>query len=211
MYFIIKRLIDIFLSISLLFIFIPVFVIAPLFILIFDRHNPFFIQERSGLNGKKIYIYKFKSMKRKEEELEITYIGKFLRISKLDELPQLFNVFIGNMSFIGPRPLYLEFNHYLKKAHKLRLSVKPGITGLAQIRVGDSTNWNKKFNYDIIYIKRSSIKLDIYIFFQTFYLIIKSLFFINHRPNEIIDYKTNFYESYKWKNLKIIIIFWELF
>ena len=91
-------------------------------------------------------------MKQKEEDLKITFIGNFLRISKLDELPQIFNVFIGNMSFIGPRPLYLEFNQHLKKAHKLRLSIKPGITGLAQIRVKDSTDWNKKFNYDVIYI-----------------------------------------------------------
>ena len=197
MYFFFKRLIDIFLSLNLLVVFVPVFIIVLLVILIFDRHYPFFIQERSGLNGKKIYIYKFKTMKRKEEDLKITFIGNFLRISKLDELPQLFNVFIGNMSFIGPRPLYLEFNQHLKKAHKLRLSVKPGITGLAQIKVKDSTDWNQKFNYDVIYMRRNNFKLDLYIFFETIIMIIKSLLFTKHRPNEIIDYKSSFYESYK--------------
>ena len=136
-------------------------------------------------------------MKQKEEDLKITFIGNFLRISKLDELPQIFNVFIGNMSFIGPRPLYLEFNQHLKKAHKLRLSIKPGITGLAQIRVKDSTDWNKKFNYDVIYTLRNNFKLDLYIFFETIIMIIKSILFTKHRPNEIIDYKSSFYESYK--------------
>lgn len=197
MYFFFKRLIDLFLSFNLLVIFVPVFILVLLVILIFDRHYPFFIQERSGLNGKKIYIYKFKTMKRKEENLKITFIGNFLRISKLDELPQLFNVFIGNMSFIGPRPLYLEFNQHLKKAHKLRLSAKPGITGLAQVKVKDSTDWNKKFNYDVIYIKRNNFKLEFYIFFETIFMIIKSLLFTKHRPNEIIDYKSSFYESYR--------------
>ena len=136
-------------------------------------------------------------MKQKEEDLKITFIGNFLRISKLDELPQIFNVFIGNMSFIGPRPLYIEFNQHFKKAHKLRLSAKPGITGLAQIRVKDSTDWNKKFNYDVIYIKRNNFKLDFYIFFETITMIIKSILFTRHRPYEIIDYKSSFYESYK--------------
>ena len=101
------------------------------------------------------------------------------------------------MSFIGPRPLYLEFNYYLKKAHKQRLTVKPGITGLAQIRVKDSTNWNKKFNYDVIYVRKNNFKLDFYIFFETIFMIIKSILFTKHRPNEIIDYKSSFNESYK--------------
>ena len=189
-----KRAFDVFFS-----FFISTYILYMLIILFhINRFSlPFFIQERSGLNGKKIYIYKFKTMKQKEEDLKITFIGNFLRISKLDELPQIFNVFIGNMSFIGPRPLYLEFNQHLKKAHKLRLSIKPGITGLAQIRVKDSTDWNKKFNYDVIYILRNNFKLDLYIFFETIIMIIKSILFTKHRPNEIIDYKSSFYESYK--------------
>ena len=197
MYFFFKRFIDVFLSIFLSLIFSPLLIGSIFFLIIFDLQNPFYIQERSGLNGKSIKIIKLQTMKLKDGNKKITTFGKFLRISKIDELPQLFNVLWGNMSFIGPRPLYLEFNQYLKKNHKLRLSVKPGITGLAQIRVKDSTDWNKKFNFDVIYIRRNNFELDFYIFYETILLIIRSILFTNQRPNETIDYKLNFYETYK--------------
>jgi len=197
MYFFLKRLIDIFLSFFLFLFVSPLLIASMLFIIIFDLQNPFYTQERSGLNGKSIWIIKLQTMKSEGGQKKITTFGKFLRITKIDELPQLFNVLLGNMSFIGPRPLYLEFNQYLKKNHKLRLSAKPGITGLAQIRVKDSTDWNKKFNFDVIYIRRNNFKLDLYIFIETITMIIKSIFFTKHRPNEIIDYKSSFYESYK--------------
>ena len=192
-----KRAFDVFFSFLFLLISSPMLIIFILLIILIDFHSPFFIQERSGLNGRKIKIIKLQTMKVFDGKLKITKLGRLLRLTKIDELPQLFNVLIGNMSFIGPRPLYLEFNHYLKKAHKLRLTVKPGITGLAQIRVKDSTNWNKKFNYDVIYVRKNNFKLDFYIFFETIFMIIKSILFTKHRPNEIIDYKSSFNESYK--------------
>lgn len=197
MFLLLKRLFDIILSTILVFTSFPFLFFSTILVLIIDNHFPIFLHERSGKNGKIIKIIKLRTMKERDGVLEITKLGKFFRISKIDELPQLFNVFIGNMSFIGPRPLYLEFNQYLKKNHKLRLSVKPGITGLAQVKVKDSTDWNKKFNFDVIYIRRNNFKLEFYIFFETIIMIIKSLLFTKHRPNEIIDYKSSFYESYR--------------
>ena len=193
----IKRLLDFLIASLFLIIFLPMIVLCSILILIFDKQNPLFKQKRSGKDGCEIYIYKLTTMKSKKDKKYVTNLGNILRISKIDELPQLFNVLLGDMSFIGPRPLYLEFNQYLKKNHKLRLSLKPGITGLSQIRVKDSTDWNKKFNYDVIYVRRYNFKLDLYIFFETITMIIKSILFTKHRPNEIIDYKSSFNESYK--------------
>ena len=173
MYFFFKRLIDLFLSLNLLVMFVPVFILVLLVILIFDRHYPFFIQERSGLNGKKIYIYKFKTMKQKEEDLKITFIGNFLRISKLDELPQIFNVFIGNMSFIGPRPpIPSEVVKYELK-HLKRISVKPGITGLWQVTLRNDNDFDNWVEKDIEYIDNWSFDMDLKIFIKTFREIFK--------------------------------------
>ena len=101
------------------------------------------------------------------------------------------------MSLIGPRPLYLEFSKFYKKKHLDRMSIKPGITGLAQIKLRDSTNWDRKFNFDVIYVKKRSWSLDIYILFMTIGLVLKSIFFKDKRPIEDINYKDNFFLNYK--------------
>ena len=100
------------------------------------------------------------------------------------------------MSLIGPRPLYIDFNQHLKKNHSLRLSVKPGLTGLAQIKVNDSTDWKRKFNFDAIYTKKASFSLDIYIIIKTLIIIFNSIFLKNKRAIESIDYKKNFFDNY---------------
>ena len=185
MYIYLKRAFDVIIALSVLILVLPLLILVSLCILLIDSENPFFIQERSGLYGKKINIYKLKSMK--------LIHG---RLSKIDELPQLINVLRNEMSIIGPRPLYVDFNDYYKTNHKLRLSIKPGITGLAQIKVRDSTDWNKKFNFDIIYLKKINIKLDCYILIKTIIIIIKSLFFKKGRITESYDYKKSFFENY---------------
>ena len=197
MFFYIKRFFDFFISLSVLIIIFPILLIVCISIFICDLHNPFFVQERSGQNGKKINILKLQTMKIINGKKKVTNFGKFLRTSKIDELPQLINVLKNDMSLVGPRPLYVEFNSYYKKKHKLRLSVKPGITGLAQIKVKDSTDWNKKFNYDVIYSKKINFKLDFYILFKTFFKILSSLIIKSERPIESFDYKKNFFENYK--------------
>ena len=135
-------------------------------------------------------------MKYVNSKKNVTKLGKLLRFSKIDELPQLLSVIKNDMSLIGPRPLYIDFNQYYKKKHKSRLSIKPGLTGLAQIKINDSTNWKRKFNFDSIYIKKASFSLDIYIIFRTLIIIINSIFVKNKRAIESIDYKKNFFENY---------------
>ncbi len=125
-----------------------------------------------------------------------TKLGMFLRTTKIDELPQLFNVLKNDMSLIGPRPLYLDFNDHYNKKHKIRILIKPGLTGLAQIKVRDSTDWLRKFNFDYIYVKNVNVYLDFYILYKTFILVLNSLFKKNLRAIESIDYKRSFYENY---------------
>lgn len=194
-----KRLFDIFFSLFLLISLSPIISIISLLIIIFDKHSPFFLQERAGKNGKKFHIYKFRSMKinNSNNQIKVTQIGKIIRITKFDEILQIINVLKNEMSIIGPRPLYTEFNNYFKKKHKLRLSVKPGITGLAQVKLRDSSNWNRKFNFDTIYVKKKSLKIEFYIFIQTFMVVLKSLINRTERPIEIIDYKESFFKNYK--------------
>ena len=192
----IKRLFDIFFSLIFFLITLPIIFISSFLILIIDMQNPFFIQERSGINGKSIKILKLQTMKYVNSKKNVTKLGKLLRFSKIDELPQLLSVIKNDMSLIGPRPLYIDFNQYYKKKHKSRLSIKPGLTGLAQIKINDSTNWKRKFNFDSIYIKKASFRLDIYIIFRTLIIILNSIFVKKKRAIESIDYKKNFFENY---------------
>ena len=126
----------------------------------------------------------------------VTKFGNILRITKFDEVPQLINVINNSMSFIGPRPLYLEFNNHYKKKHKLRLKIKPGITGLAQIKLKNSSNWYRKFNFDYIYLKKRGLSLDLYILCKTFSNIIIAIFMKEKRAIESIDYLEDFYKNY---------------
>ena len=197
MFLLLKRLFDIILSTLLVFASFPFIFFSIILVLIIDNHFPIFLHERSGKNGKIIKIIKLRTMKEKNGVLEITKLGKFFRISKIDELPQVFNILLNDLSFIGPRPLFLDFNNYYKKNHKLRISVKPGLTGLAQIKVKDNSNWSQKFNFDVIYIKHTNLKLELYILYMTFLLVLKSLFQKESRPIEIINYKKHFFENYQ--------------
>ena len=196
-YILLKRLVDILASVTILIFFSPILFMLIILILTIDLQNPIFSQERSGKLGKKIKIYKLRSMKRIHNNNHITKLGTFLRLSKLDELPQLINVINGSLSLIGPRPLYIEFNDHYRDRHKNRLKIKPGITGLAQVKVRNSTNWSQKFNFDIIYIKKFSLKLDFYILILTIKIIFFSLVNKEKRPIESVDYKSNFFNKYK--------------
>lgn len=134
--------------------------------------NFFFIQDRVGIHQRTFKLVKIKSMK----NFKITPLGYFLRKTKLDEIPQFFSIISGHLNFIGPRPLLVEYNNFYKSSEKVRFLIKPGITGLSQIKSTKKTNWDTRLRWDIIYVKKKSFKLDVYIVISTLKIIINSFF-----------------------------------
>lgn len=165
---IIKRLLDILISIIGIIILFPVFIIISLLILIIDKNNPLYIQKRTGLNGNNFNILKFQTYKYDE----ITKLGSFLRKTSIDELPQLFNVLIGEMSIVGPRPWIPDYYQRFNKEQKKRTTVRPGIVGLAQVNGRNRLNVFQKIEFDLEYVKKISFKLDLIIILKSFKVII---------------------------------------
>ena len=172
-----KRIIDIFFSLILISALFPLMIL--LFFLIWSNIGfPIFSQKRPGLNNKIFIIYKFKTLydKRKKfsERKRQSELGNFLRKTGLDELPQLFNILMNDMSFVGPRPLLVEYLKKYSKYEKKRHLVKPGITGLAQVNPEPSglKSWNKSIRFDIYYVKNISFFLDIKILYKTIILVL---------------------------------------
>ena len=161
--------------------FLSLVLLMPIFLLLgiviyFDLGLPiFFRQKRPGLNGDPFVFFKFRTMldeKDKEgnflsEKNRITKLGRFLRGLSLDELPSIINVLKGDMSFVGPRPLLMEYLPLYSKDQFSRHNVKPGITGWAQINGRNSISWEEKFQLDLWYIKNHSFSLDLKILFLT--------------------------------------------
>lgn len=170
-----KRWIDFLAAALLLMLFsVPMLIVA--LILWITNHRPvLFVQPRAGLNGKIFKLVKFKSMNdsrtAKGELLpdadRLTAVGKFIRKTSLDELPQLFNVLKGDMSLIGPRPLLVSYLPLYSPEQMQRHQVRPGITGWAQVNGRNVISWQKKFEYDRWYVKHLSFKLDIRILYLT--------------------------------------------
>lgn len=178
---IIKRLFDIIASlIAIILLAIPMLIVA-ICIKIEDGDPILFKQIRMGKGLKPFYIYKFRTMKTQRKELEsdltheemVTKVGKILRATSIDELPQLFNILKGEMSFIGPRPWIVEYYEWFTEEQKRRSDVKPGITGLAQANGRNGINVFKKINYDIEYVDNMSVWLDIKIFFLSIIAVLK--------------------------------------
>lgn len=178
---IIKRLFDIIVSlIALILLAIPMLIVA-ICIKIEDGDSILFKQIRMGKGLKPFYIYKFRTMKTQRKELEsdltheemVTKVGRILRATSIDELPQLFNILKGEMSFIGPRPWIVEYYEWFTEEQKRRSEVKPGITGLAQANGRNGINVFKKINYDIEYVDNMSVWLDIKIFFLSIIAVLK--------------------------------------
>ncbi|MGN1270367.1 MAG: sugar transferase [Clostridia bacterium] len=174
-YLVVKRIIDIiFASILLILLFIP-FLIVGLAIKIEDKGPVFYTQDRVGKNLKLFKIYKFRSMKTNRKELDsnmsheemVTKVGKFIRKTSIDELPQLINILKGEMSFIGPRPWIPEYYEFFTEEQKRRSDVLPGISGLAQVKGRNKINIFKKINYDIEYVDNISPLMDIKIILLT--------------------------------------------
>ncbi|WP_421754397.1 sugar transferase [Croceimicrobium sp.] len=170
-----KRLIDLLVALSLLILLSPLILIITVVLLFTNEGKPFFYQDRPGYKERKIRIMKFKSMTDKKDaegkllpdNERITAMGKFIRLSSLDELPQLVNVLKGDMSLIGPRPLLFKYLPLYSEEQRRRHEVKPGITGLAQVNGRNAISWKKKFEYDVYYVDHLSLALDIQIVFKT--------------------------------------------
>lgn len=173
-----KRLFDLVLSVISLLILFPLFVFVAIAIKIDSRGPCFFCQERIGINGEGFRIIKFRTMKVFEDSFNpdgsqmenysrITSVGKLLRKTSVDELPQLFNVFFGDMSIVGPRPTLPYQVEKYSTYQRNRLLVKPGLTGLAQISGRNSLSWEEKIEFDVRYVKEISFFKDIVIILKT--------------------------------------------
>ena len=172
-----KRLFDIILSLSLILLLFPIMIL--IFLLVWVTIGfPIFKQKRPGLNNKIFTLYKFKTLydisKNIPEKKRQSVFGNFLRKTGLDELPQLLNILKNNMSFVGPRPLLVEYLKKYSNYEKKRHLVKPGVTGLAQINPDPSgiKSWNKSIKLDIFYVNNISFFLDIQILFKTLILVL---------------------------------------
>jgi undecaprenyl phosphate N,N'-diacetylbacillosamine 1-phosphate transferase len=170
-----KRLFDFTVSLILVLVLFPLILILSVLLYFANQGQPFFFQSRPGYLEKEIFIIKFKSMNDKKDAdgkllldaQRMTSVGKFIRSTSLDELPQLINVLKGDMSLVGPRPLLYKYIPLYSAEQRHRHDVRPGITGLAQVSGRNSISWTKKFAYDIEYVKRLSLALDIHILFKT--------------------------------------------
>ncbi len=175
-----KRLFDTILALCLIVLFSPIYIVVSLLILWKMGQPILFKQQRPGLHGKIFGIYKFRTMTNERDsegallpdEQRLIGVGKFIRSTSLDELPQLFNVLRGEMSFVGPRPLLIEYLPLYNERQKKRHDLKPGITGWAQVNGRNAISWEQKFEYDLWYVEHQSFWLDIKILWMTFLKVI---------------------------------------
>lgn len=177
-----KPLLDFCVAFSAIVVLSPLILVISVLLALANKGNPFFIQARPGKNEKLFRIFKFRTMSNACDSFgnllpdaeRITIIGKFVRSTSIDEIPQLLNVLKGDMSLIGPRPLLPEYlplyNHWQKKRHLVR----PGITGWAQVNGRNAIDWDQKFRMDAYYVENVNWKLDLKIIVQTFKKVIAS-------------------------------------
>jgi len=177
----IKPTLDKMLALVLIWLFLP-FIIVTALLVFFKIGRPIlFRQVRPGLDEKLFSIYKFRSMTNEKDEdgellsdaKRLTGLGMLLRKTSLDELPQLFNVLKGEMSFVGPRPLLVEYLEHYSDEQKKRHSVTSGITGWAQVNGRNAISWEQKFEYDVWYVENQSFLLDMKIMWMTFLKVVK--------------------------------------
>lgn len=196
-----KRFYDIVLSGLALLILSPILLILIIAGAIAMKGNPFFTQDRPGKINKKtgkekiFKLIKFRTMSNAKDEdgnllpneKRLNKYGRILRSTSLDELPELINIFIGDMSIIGPRPLLVKYLPYYTDEERTRHSVAPGLTGLAQANGRNSLKWEEKFAYDIKYVNNISLWLDIKIVFKTVYKVFKREDIVNQTDKKILN------------------------
>ena len=177
-YIIFKRVIDVLFAFLLLIIFSPIIFIIFTLLLFIQGRPVLFKQKRAGFLGRPFYIYKFRTMKNSfipidnssislTDSKRVTFFGYLLRLFSLDELPQLWNIINGDMSFIGPRPLFLDYLPLYNYNQSRRHLVKPGISGLAQVNGRNLTTWEERLKLDVMYVDEQGFFIDLKIFFMT--------------------------------------------
>jgi len=177
----IKRTLDFIISLHIILVILPILIIIAILLYFQNKGTPFFFQERPGKDAKPFKIIKFKTMTGEKDEngfllpdnKRITKLGGFIRKWSLDELPQLFNVLMGTMSLVGPRPLLFKYIPLYSEEQNRRHEVRPGITGWAQVNGRNSISWTKKFELDLYYVDYISFVLDLKILWMTFLKVIK--------------------------------------
>ena len=176
-----KRVFDFVLSLMALIILSPVFIVLIVLGAIIMRGNPFFFQDRPGKDEKIFKLIKFRSMSNKKDkdgnllpdEKRITSYGEFIRKTSLDELPELLNILKGDMAIVGPRPLLVKYLPYYTEEERLRHTVRPGLTGLAQINGRNNLDWDPRLALDVEYVKNLSLINDVKIIFKTVFKVFK--------------------------------------
>ena len=171
----IKRILDIILSLVILILFCWLYLIVAILVRVKLGSPILFKQQRPGYKEKIFGIYKFRTMTDERDENgnllpdkdRLTSFGKLLRKTSLDEIPELFNILKGDMSFIGPRPLLPEYLPYYTDKEKLRHTVRPGLTGLAQASGRNLVDWDTRLSYDVEYVENLSFKMDILVIIKT--------------------------------------------
>ena len=193
----IKRLLDILISLTFIVLFSWLYLILVILVRIKLGSPVLFCQERPGYNEKIFTLYKFRTMTDKRDEKgnllpdseRLTKFGSMLRSTSLDELPEMFNILKGDMSLIGPRPLLIEYLPYYTEEERLRHSVRPGLTGLAQVSGRNYLAWNKRLARDVEYVNHISFIMDVRIIIKTIMVVFKK---------EDVSVDTNVVEGYLW-------------
>ena len=193
----IKRLLDILISLTFIVLFSWLYLILTILVRIKLGSPVLFCQERPGYNEKIFKLYKFRTMTDKRDEKgnllpdseRLTKFGSMLRSTSLDELPEMFNILKGDMSLIGPRPLLVEYLPYYTEEERLRHSVRPGLTGLAQVSGRNYLAWDKRLAKDVEYVNHISFIMDLRIIIKTIMVVFKK---------EDVSVDTNVVEGYLW-------------
>ena len=177
----IKRLIDFILSFAAIIVLSPLLIVLTVIGAIAMTGNPFFVQERPGLNEKIFKLLKFRTMTNETDEngnllpdeVRLNKYGRFLRSTSFDELPQIINIVKGDMSIIGPRPLLVRYLPRYNEEQHHRHDVRPGLTGYAQSHGRNAVTWKDKFKMDVWYARNLSFKVDLNVFFRTILMVLK--------------------------------------
>lgn len=177
----IKRLLDITFSLFFIILLSPLFIIIALLVRVNLGRPIIFTQERQGFNGQPFLIYKFRSMTNEKDEKgnllpneeRLTSFSKIFRSTSLDELPELFNILKGDMSFIGPRPLLMEYDELYNEEQRKRHNVRPGLTSYTAVNGRSTLSWEKRFEMDVWYVENVSFWLDLKILLKTFIVVLK--------------------------------------